>query len=122
MTQAYSPDGLSMDAQVWSQRVDLNMSVFQTMTVQTAMLVALRHPDVQGRDEWRDIVEEMVALLSRTLIDAGAMTEMTLRMGFEVETFNAGMTWHAFQAACARIDARMAAAGHRNQDASEGEG
>jgi len=110
-------EGLSRDPRLWAQRISLNLSLMQAMTVQGYLLLALRHPDVRALDETRQTVEETVAILSRMLVHAGAMTEDTLRGCFMLETSAGSMTWGDFEAACARLDARVAAMGQRNPDA-----
>jgi hypothetical protein len=110
--------GLSQDPAVWRTRVSVSMTLFQALTVHGHLLLALRHPHAQQPGLLRETIEETIAILSRLLVHAGAMAEDTLRGCFMLETSAGSMTWEDFEAACARLDARVAAMGHVNPDAS----
>jgi hypothetical protein len=107
----------SEDPAVWQQRVALNMSLFQVMAVHGHLLLALRHPGAQAPGLTREAVEDTVAILSRMLVAYGGLTEAELRYVIGVEQPMGSFSWERFEAACARIDARVAAMGRQNPDA-----
>jgi len=110
--------GLSQDPGVWEQRVDLNLTLFQALTIQGLLGLALRHPSVRGPSLAREAAEDTVAILSRMLVHGGGLSEATLQKCFEGEAHAGAMTWDDFEAACARIEARVAARGQQNPDDS----
>jgi hypothetical protein len=106
----------SHDAAVWQQRVALNLSLFQALALHAHLLLALRHPGAAEPGLTRETVEETVAVLSRLLLHHGALTAAEVRDCFTVEAGAHGMTWEAFDVACARLEARVAARGQRHPD------
>jgi hypothetical protein len=110
----------NLDPQLWTQRMTLNLTVLQACTIQGQLLLALCHPENTGPS--RQIAEDTVAILSRILVHVGVFTEAELRQAFFHEQGGQGMGWAAFEAACVRIEARVAARGVRNPDDGDAHG
>lgn len=106
----------SADPAVWLQRITLNMSLYQALALHGHLLLSLRHPGAWAPGPTREAVEDAVAILSRMLVHRGGLTDTELRRCFAVEAEAGGMTWPQFEAACARLDARLAAMGRQNPD------